>query len=103
LQQKSDGVYVSVSDTGLGIPEEDLSIIFDRFYRVDKHRSRAMGGAGLGLSIVKWIADVHHARVDVQSEVGKGTTFTVILPIITHHVESDAEEMRSRFMPIKLL
>jgi signal transduction histidine kinase len=103
LQQKSDGVYVSVSDTGLGIPEEDLSNIYDRFYRVDKHRSRAMGGAGLGLSIVKWIADVHHARVDVQSEVGKGTTFTVILPIITHHVESDAEEMRSRFMPIKLL
>ncbi len=81
---------MSVSDTGLGMPAEDLPHIFERFYRVDKARSRdpstalyqghSGGGTGLGLSIADWIAKAHGGRIDVQSEVGKGSTFTVWLP-----------------------
>lgn len=72
---------ITVSDTGIGIPEESLPRIFDRFYRVDKARSRDHGGSGLGLAIVKAITAMHNAEIDVDSEVGKGTTFTVIVPI----------------------
>jgi two-component system OmpR family sensor kinase len=74
-------VKVSVKDTGIGIPVEVQGKIFDRFYRVDKGRSREMGGSGLGLSIVKWIAGLHHGRVEVDSSPGKGSTFTVYLPL----------------------
>ncbi len=70
-----------VRDTGIGIPEEDMPFIFDRFYRVDKARTRAHGGSGLGLSIARWIVDVHKGTLDVDSKVGKGTTFTVRLPL----------------------
>ena len=105
LEQKDNNIHVSVADTGIGIPREDLNNIFDRFYRVDE--SRSMGGAGLGLSIVKWIADVHHARLHVHSEIGEGTTFTVIFPKLDRHSEESAEETgsegRSRFAPIRLL
>ncbi len=74
-------VKVSVKDTGIGIPRDEQAKIFDRFYRVDKARSREMGGSGLGLSIVKWITDLHHGRVEVASSPGKGSTFTVYLPL----------------------
>lgn len=67
----------SVRDTGVGIPAESLPLIFDRFYRVDKSRSRAAGGTGLGLAIVKAICDIHRARIEVESHEGHGTTFTV--------------------------
>ncbi len=73
-------VRLEVSDTGIGIPEESLPRIFERFYVVDKSRSRKLGGTGLGLAIVKHIVQGHSGSVEVQSTVGKGTRFTVLLP-----------------------
>jgi PAS domain S-box-containing protein len=73
-------VTVRVSDTGVGIPEEDLPNLFDRFYRVNKDRSRATGGSGLGLAISKQIVELHGGRLSVSSEVGVGSTFDVRLP-----------------------
>lgn len=72
---------IKVKDTGIGISENSLPNIFDRFYRVDKSRSREAGGVGLGLSIVKAVTEAHGATVTVDSEVGKGTTFTVCVPL----------------------
>ena len=69
-----------VSDTGIGIPAEDQSRIFERFYRVDKSRSRDLGGTGLGLSIVKHVVQLHGGEVSVESALGKGSTFTLSLP-----------------------
>lgn len=72
---------LEISDTGVGIPQEDLAHVFDRFYRVDRARSRDTGGTGLGLSIVQQIVRLHAGSVTVQSQQGKGTTFTVQLPV----------------------
>lgn len=77
-----DGFAIaSVSDTGIGIDREDLPHVFDRFWRADRARSREHGGAGLGLSIAKWIIDVHEASISVESEVGKGSTFAIRVPL----------------------
>jgi two-component system phosphate regulon sensor histidine kinase PhoR len=80
-RKKGDAVELVVSDTGIGIPQEHLERIFERFYVVDKSRSRKLGGTGLGLSIVKHIVLLHNGTVQVDSTPGKGTTFTVTLPI----------------------
>jgi two-component system phosphate regulon sensor histidine kinase PhoR len=79
-EDRGDVVAVSVADTGIGIAQEHLPRIFERFYRVDRSRSRALGGTGLGLSIVKHIATSHGGRVEVQSAEGRGSRFTLILP-----------------------
>lgn len=77
---------LTVSDTGIGIPADELPFIFDRFYRVDKARSKEVHGSGLGLSIVKWIVDAHDGRLEVLSEQGKGTTFIIRLAAHQHPV-----------------
>jgi two-component system, OmpR family, sensor histidine kinase SenX3 len=73
-------IVIRVRDTGIGIPEGKLPRIFERFYRVDKARSKETGGTGLGLSIVKHTAENHGGRVIVESRLGEGSTFTVYLP-----------------------
>ncbi|HOC30653.1 MAG TPA: ATP-binding protein [Armatimonadota bacterium] len=79
-RQEGDWTIIEVSDTGIGIPRECLDRIFERFYRVDRARSRELGGTGLGLSIVKTLAAALGGRVSVSSELGQGSTFTVHLP-----------------------
>ena len=78
--QRGPEIVLSVADNGIGIGKNDLPRIFERFYRVDKARSRELGGTGLGLAIVKHIAQLHGGRVEAESELGRGTTIRVILP-----------------------
>lgn len=85
IQKAGYQTTLTVKDTGIGIPQEDLSRIFERFYRVDKSHSREIGGTGLGLSIVKHAVLIHKAKIEVQSEVGRGTEFTV-----TFHEREDS-------------
>ncbi len=77
--EKAEDIELSVSDNGPGIPQEHLSRIFERFYRVDKNRSREVGGTGLGLAIAKHIVEAHGSRIDVESRVGEGSTFSFLL------------------------
>jgi signal transduction histidine kinase len=72
---------VSVTDRGIGIAQEDQPKIFDRFYRTDGARAHTKKGTGLGLSICAWIVESHRGRIEVQSKVGEGSTFTVMLPL----------------------
>jgi signal transduction histidine kinase len=80
-------VIVTVADEGEGIPAEDLPHIFERFYRADVHRARTLGGTGLGLAIALENVNLHRGSIDVQSEVGQGSTFTVTLPAIDPKAE----------------
>ena len=72
---------IDVEDTGIGIPPESLEKIFDRFYRVDEARSRDHGGSGLGLAIAKWIVEAHQGSIAVRSVPGRGSCFTVQIPL----------------------
>jgi heavy metal sensor kinase len=81
MMRKGENAAVAVRDSGIGIPEDHIPHIFERFYRVDKARSRAEGGAGLGLSICQHIAKVHGGITEVESQVGQGSTFSVFLPL----------------------
>ena len=81
LVRKDDSALATISDTGIGIPPEHLPHIFERFYRVDKARSRADGGVGLGMAIAKYIADSHGGKIEVESRLGTGTTFSVYIPL----------------------
>jgi heavy metal sensor kinase len=81
LDNEGESAVVRIRDTGIGIPGGERDMIFKRFYRVDKSRSRETGGAGLGLSIAEWIAHAHHGRIVVGSEPDRGSTFTVYLPL----------------------
>jgi two-component system, OmpR family, phosphate regulon sensor histidine kinase PhoR len=81
LEKETDEASIFISDQGIGIPPADLEHIFERFYTVDKARSRRLGGAGLGLSIVRTIIEKHHGTISVTSVVGVGTTFSIRLPI----------------------
>jgi signal transduction histidine kinase len=85
LSARAEGhsVIVQVSDTGIGLSQEDLPHVFDRFFRVDKSRSREQGGSGLGLAIVKKIVEDHGGTVSVESVVGEGSMFSIALPELT--------------------
>ena len=80
LRRQNGDALLEVADTGIGIPADELPHVFERFYRVDKARSRALGGSGLGLAIAKWVVEAHGGRITVASTVGAGTTFAVSLP-----------------------
>ena len=92
MKTTDDQMILSISDQGLGIPKQDLPKIFDRFYRVDRARSRAQGGTGLGLAIAKEIIKQHNGFIWAKSEYGKGSTFTIVLPYEKDAVKEEAWE-----------
>jgi len=83
LHREEQMAVVAITDTGIGIPAEDIPFIFERFYRVGKSRSRAEGGSGLGLAICRHIAEAHGGKIEVESQVGVGSTFSVWLPLLS--------------------
>ena len=87
MTKENGKIKIAVQDTGMGIPEEDLSRIFERFYRVDKARSRKLGGTGLGLSIAKELMALHGGNIEMKSKVGEGTT-----AILTFNETADYDE-----------
>ena len=80
MRAKEDLVYLGVQDNGIGISDKDLPHIFDRLYRADPARTRAGGGVGLGLTVVKWIVEAHKGQIRVQSKLNRGSCFEILLP-----------------------
>ena len=93
LEQDERGVKITVSDTGIGIPEAEQSRVFERFYRVDKSHSKKSGGTGLGLSIVKHVVQYHHGKISLQSREGSGTTITAEFPINERETEAEISDL----------
>ena len=89
LLRQEDNALLQVSDTGMGIPQEALPHIFERFFRVDKSRSRASGGSGLGLAIVRAIVQRNRGEITVDSVAGEGSVFTVSFPIFETEVDAE--------------
>jgi signal transduction histidine kinase/DNA-binding response OmpR family regulator len=89
LSEREEFVEISIRDTGIGIPVENLRHIFDRFYQVDNSETRRFGGSGIGLALAKELVDLHHGEIHVQSEAGKGTEFTVRLPMGRNHLKDE--------------
>jgi two-component system sensor histidine kinase SenX3 len=90
-KEDTETVAISVTDQGIGIAPADQERIFERFFRVDRARSRSTGGTGLGLSIVRHVVDNHGGKISVQSEEGKGATFTVSLPTTPQEIQINEE------------
>jgi signal transduction histidine kinase len=90
LLRQEDNALLQVSDTGVGIPEESLSHVFERFYRVDKARARKSGGSGLGLAIVRNMVERNQGSIAVESVLGQGSTFTVTFPVFDPEEEDEA-------------
>ena len=82
IYDKVENIEISIKDTGIGIPNDKLDIIFDRFRQVDKSLTRNQEGSGIGLSIVKSLVELHGGKISVLSEYGKGTEFIIVLPVV---------------------
>jgi signal transduction histidine kinase len=93
MRNDADQCQITVADTGIGIPVADLPRVFDRFYRVDKARSRERGGSGLGLSIVKWVVEAHAGAISIESKAGQGALVKIFLPLLTARRDSSVMEM----------
>jgi heavy metal sensor kinase len=89
LAEERGNVIVSIIDTGIGIAKEDIAHIFDRFWRVDRARSREQGGAGLGLSIAKWIVEAHRGSIGLESTLGRGSVFSLRIPVDSRNSKQD--------------
>jgi len=81
LEIRNESAVITVRDSGIGIVQQDQRKIFERFYRVDKARSRDLGGVGIGLAIAEWIVEQHRGSIALQSSIGNGSSFTVFLPL----------------------
>lgn len=91
-EREEDSINITIRDTGVGIPADEIPHIFERFYRVDKERSRKSGGTGLGLAIAHWIINAHKGKIMVKSEVGNGSDFIVIFPATARQEDSEVQE-----------
>ncbi len=89
MYDKGENIIISIKDTGIGIPNDKLDIIFDRFRQVDRSLTRKQEGSGIGLSIVKSLVELHGGKISVTSEYGKGTEFIIILPVMLLPIEND--------------